>query len=29
MKKIILILGLVFSTSLLAQVSDVPVKFDG
>lgn len=29
MKKIILILGLVFSTSLLAQVSGVPVKFDG
>lgn len=29
MKKIILILSLVFSTSLLAQVSDVPVKFDG
>ena len=29
MKKIILILGLVFSTSLLAQVSDVSVKFDG
>lgn len=29
MKRIILILGLVFSTSLLAQVSDVSVKFDG